>query len=219
MEKIRILIVDDHKMIRNGLCAMLESYRKTHDFMIDEAESGEEALLQIKKSVYDLIIMDYQLPGMDGAETTRAIVDYNPIANILALSNYDETMYIENILKAGAKGYVLKNIAADELVKAITTILNGKNYYSNEVAVKLIDRQMNVKESILLQSLSSCEKLSERELEILKLVAEEYTNKQIAEKLFISQRTVENHRYNMLEKMKVNNVIALLKKAREQRLL
>lgn len=214
-EKISILIVDDHPIVRDGLRSMLEAHENKYIFFIEEAASGEEAINTIKKNNYDIVLMDYQLPKLNGAETARAMVSLKPGINILALSNYDETMYIKNILKAGAKGYLLKNIDADELIKAITTILSGRNYFSNEVAVKLIhESHTSVKTKI-----KHPIKISSREQDVLKLIAEAYTNKQIAEKLLLSIRTIESYRQNLLEKMKVNNTIGLLKKAKKLKLI
>jgi len=216
MKKIKIMIVDDHSMIRDGLRSMLESHRDKYVFLIEEAVSGEEAIEKNKKNNYDIILMDYQLPNLNGAEATQAMVDFKPGINILALSNYDESLYIKNILKAGAKGYVLKNIDSDELMKAITTILNGQNYYSNEVAVKLIHANDG---SVKTRKKSSGKNLSSRELDVLKLIAEAYTNKQIAEKLFLSKRTVESYREHLLEKMHVKNTAGLLKQAKKLKLI
>jgi DNA-binding NarL/FixJ family response regulator len=127
---------------------MLDANKSKYIFLFEEAASGSEGIEKIKKNKYDMVIMDYQMPDMNGAETTREMVKLKPNINILALSNYDETLMIKDILNAGAKGYMLKNIDSDELIKAISIILSGKNYYSNEVAVKLIhanDDSINVK--------------------------------------------------------------------------
>src|ERR1035437_6495451 len=215
MKKIKLLIVDDHSMIRDGLRSMLESQKK-YAFLIEEAASGEEAIEKIKKHHYDMILMDYQLPNLNGAETIQVIVGLKPDINVLALSNYDESFYIKNTLRAGAKGYVLKNIDVDELIKAIITILNGKNYYSNDVAVKLINLDEG---SLKSKRFLLGKKLSARESELLKLISESYTSKQIAEKLHLSKRTVENYRQGLLEKMQVNNTPGLLKKARKLKLI
>ena len=217
--KIKVLIVDDHKMIREGLRSMLEFEKKSYDFLIEEAASGEEGIEKIKKYDYDIVIMDYQLPKLNGAETTRAMLAYKPTIKILALSNYDEEAYVKNILKSGAKGYVLKNIDADELTKAITIILNEKNYYCNDVAIKLINSYEDKSNPIYVGEISIPQKITLRELEVLRLIAEAYTTKQIAEKLFISKRTVDKYRQHLLEKMEVNNTVNLLKQAKVLKLI
>lgn len=160
--------------------------------------------------------MDYQMPNMNGAETTQAIMALKPNTNILALSNYDERLYIKNILKAGAKGYVLKNIDLNELIKAITTILNGKNYYSNDVAVKLIHDNQTSGNSKRKHAKSN---LSKREHDVLVLIAESFTSKQIAEKLILSKRTIENYRQSLLKKLESNNTAGLLKQAKKLKLI
>lgn len=220
MKKISILIVDDHKMIRDGLRSMLELHTDKYTFVIEEAETGEEGIEKIKQSHFDIVILDYQLPKQNGAETALSMLSCKPNINILALSNYDETLYIKNILKAGAKGYVLKNIDADELIKAITTILSGKNYYSNDVSNKLINlNDVVLEHKPSRRKLITEEKLSAREYDVLRLISEAYTNKQIADKLCISKRTVDKYRQHLLEKMHVNNTVSLLKQAKLLRLI
>ena len=218
IEKVKLLIVDDHQMIRDGLRFMLELQKKKYTLIIDEAENGEDGIEKAKKMNYDLIMMDYQLPKLNGVETTISILNNKPQTKVLALSNYHEHMHIANFLKAGARGFALKNIGPDELVKAIDIILDGKNYYSNEVAVKLI----NFKHDMLPQSpLEKMKKygLSKREIEVLKLIALENTNDEIACKLFISRRTVDSHRQSLLNKLKVKNSMGLVKFALELNLL
>jgi DNA-binding NarL/FixJ family response regulator len=141
LEKIHLLIIDDHQMIRDGIRVMLESQNKNYSFVITEAENGEDAVKKILHTNFDIVLIDYQLPKMTGAETIKEILLYKPQTKILALSNYDEVTYINNMLKAGAKGYILKNIEPSELLTAIKTVLNNKKYYSNEVAVKLIENE------------------------------------------------------------------------------
>ncbi len=216
MKKIKILIVDDHCIIRDGLRTMLDANKSKYIFLFEEAASGSEGIEKIKKNKYDMVIMDYQMPDMNGAETTREMVKLKPNINILALSNYDETLMIKDILNAGAKGYMLKNIDSDELIKAISIILSGKNYYSNEVAVKLIHAN---DDSIKDEKNPSKKNLSSRELDVLKLIAEAYTNKEIAEKLFLSKRTVESYRQNLLEKIQVKNTAGLLMQAKKLKLI
>jgi len=235
MKKLKILVVDDHKMIRDGIRSMLELYKKRYAFSIHIAESGEDAVVKAKKGNYDLIIMDYQLPQMSGVEATREILKQKPLSRILALSNYDEQGNITNMLKAGAKGFVLKNIGPDELILAIETILKGKNYYSNDIAIKLIrinnapskskkqkpgDSKM-VKEDpeVYVSGEIEYEALSDRELEILRLIVAECTNQEIAEALSLSKRTVDKHRQRMHDKLRVTNTVGLLKRAMELKLI
>lgn len=215
VKAIKILIVDDHKMVRDGIRIMLES-KEEKNFQITEASDGMEALKYIGVSNYDVILMDQQMPGLSGSETVAQIIKLKPDAKILAVSNYDEFAYITEMLKSGAKGYVLKNIGPDELMKAIDTILAGKNYYANDVAIKLI----NVNSINHISSMSEIrDGLSLRELEILKMIASEMTNEQIAKKLSIAKRTVDSHRQNLLNKLNVKNTVGLINYAYRHKMI
>src|SRR5205823_1436691 len=123
-----VLIVDDHRLVRDGLKLMLSTFKQSMQFNIDEAENGEEALKRVSRKNYDLIIMDYSLPDMSGAETTIKIIRYRSESKILALSNYDELAYIQSMIDAGVKGYVLKNIEPSQMLTAIKTIFDNKVY-------------------------------------------------------------------------------------------
>jgi DNA-binding NarL/FixJ family response regulator len=212
-EIVRLLIVDDHQMVRDGIRVMLESQNKTYDFIITEAENGEDAVKKVLKQDYDIVLIDYQLPKMTGMETVEKILLYKPTTKILALSNYDELTYINNMLKAGVSGYILKNVEPIELIAAIKTILNDKIFYSNEVAIKLIESKKRTATSIDKYS------LTKRELEILKLITEEKTNDEISTLLFIAKRTVDSHRQNLLNKLGVKNTVGLTKIAIENNLI
>jgi DNA-binding NarL/FixJ family response regulator len=210
---IKLLIVDDHQMVRDGIRVMLESQKKIYSFLITEAETGEAAIKYVLNNSYDIVLIDYQLPKMTGMETVERILLYKPNTKILALSNYDELLYINNMLKAGVAGYILKNVEPSELIAAIKTILDNKAFYSNEVAVKLIESKKNI--------VSSIDKygLTKRELEILKCITQEKSNDEISEMLNISKRTVDSHRQNLLSKLHVKNTVGLTKIAIELRLI
>ena len=158
--------------------------------------------------------MDYQLPKMSGAETAALILASNPKAKILALSNYNEYMYIDKMIKTGVKGFILKNIGPEELLKAIETILNGSIYYSSDVAVKMMSFDNNSAQSKKTPKDNKLEEiLSHRELEVLKCIGEEHTSEEIAKKLSISKRTVDSHRQNIMNKLNVKNIAGLVKYA------
>jgi DNA-binding NarL/FixJ family response regulator len=188
---------------------MLSSLKKSLHIDIDEAESGEEAILKIGRKAFDMLIIDYQLPNKSGAETIAAIHRFRPGIKVLALSNYDELPYIQSMLDAGANGYVLKNIEPRQMLNAIHTILSGQTYYSNEVAIKLI----NLNESKSKERLLDKNKLTQREKEVLKLIGMEYTNEEIAGKLSLSKRTVDAHRQNIINKLHAKNTVGLVKAA------
>lgn len=206
---IRLLIVDDHQMVRDGIRVMLESREDMVRFEIDEAENGEIAVRQILKKPFDIILLDYQLPDMTGADTLQKIRLYKKDLKVLALSNYDEVSYVKSMINEGANGYILKNVEPSQLIHAIESVLAGKPYYSNEVAIKLIDSANDPQKTVNARKSD----LTQRELEILKKIASGKTNEAIAKELFISKRTVDTHRQNLLKKLQVNNTAGLLKAA------
>ena len=152
---------------------------------------------------------------MNGAKTTEDILLYRHDVKVLALSNYDEVSYAESMLAAGAKGYILKNIEPLQLLTAIRTILSGKNFYSNEIALKLLEASQNDERSII----KNKNALTPREIEVLKLICQEKKNEQIANELCISKRTVDTHRQNLLLKLQVKNTVGLIKAAYKMELL
>jgi DNA-binding NarL/FixJ family response regulator len=214
MRKLKILLVDDHKMIRDGIRSMLESQENEYKFIIDEAEDGEQGIIKAKTHP-DIIIMDYQLPNISGAEAAAKILENDPGTKILALSNYNEYMYIDKMIKTGVKGFILKNIAPEELLKAIEAILNGGSYYSNEVTTKLVTFDSNSSHTV--KSIAVKEKieslLSRREIEVLRYIVNACTNDEIGENLNISRRTAETHRQNILKKLDIKNTATLMKYA------
>jgi DNA-binding NarL/FixJ family response regulator len=206
---IRLLIVDDHQMVRDGIRIMLESKKNFLRFEIDEAENGEIAIQKILRKNFDIVLIDYQLPEMTGIETLQRIRLYKKDIKVLVLSNYDEFSYVKSMMDEGANGYILKNIDPSQLIHAIQSVLAGTPYYSNEVALKLIDSAKNSDKSVS----ATKSGLSKRELEILKMIAVEMTNDEIAKSLFISKRTVDTHRQNLLKKLQVKNTAGLIKAA------
>lgn len=206
---INILIVDDHKMVRDGLRMMLVSLKKNIWFNIQEAESGEEALIKISRSDVDVALIDYQMPGISGAETIIRILRFRPNIKILGLSNYDELSYIQSVMDAGANGYILKDIERVEMLNAIKTVFSGESYFCSKVAVKLLEWE----ESKDQKKMHEPKIITKREKEVLKFIAMEMTNEEIANKLFVSKRTIDAHRQNLLNKLQVKNSVGLLKAA------
>lgn len=212
---IRLLIIDDHQMVRDGIRVMLESREDFLRFEIDEAENGEIAIQKVLKKNFDIVLVDYQLPGITGTEILQKIRLYKKDIKVLALSNYDELSYVKSMIHEGANGYILKNIEPSQLIHAIQSVLAGTPYYSNEVALKLIDSAKNTDPAENVHKSG----LTKRELEILKMIALEMTNDEIAKSLFISKRTVDTHRQNLLNKFSVKNTAGLIKAAYEFKLL
>ena len=215
MKRLRILIIDDHRLVRDGIKTMLETQSANYDFDISEAENGETAIEIIKNRDFDIILVDYQLPKMNGAQTVEQILFYKPKSKILALSNYDEYTYITNMIKVGVKGYVLKNISPNELIKAIETILLGKKYYASDVSGKIIDSEEKREQ----EKRNAKIRITRRQSEVLKLVATGMTNDAIAKQLSLSKRTVDTHRQNLLLKLNVLYTAAFIKKATELAML
>ncbi|MCB9360800.1 MAG: response regulator transcription factor [Flavobacteriales bacterium] len=212
MKKIRLLLADDHGIIRDGIKLMLN---KTPEFdIVTEASNGQEVLDYLEKNAksIDVVLMDINMPVMNGIEATQVITDKYRNINVLALTMHIEETYISNMLKAGALGYILKESNKNELIDAIKSVASGKKYYSNEVSVTLIN-------SLMSEDKDKDKELSDREIEILSLIASGNTNKEIGEKLFISGRTVETHRRNILGKLEVKNTAEMIKYAIQNKLV
>ncbi len=204
---IKLLLIDDHQMIRDGIRVMLESQNKIFTFEITEAENGESAIKKIIHNCYDIVLIDYQLPKMTGAETVKQILLYHPEIKILALSNYDEVTYINNMLNAGVNGYILKNVEPSELIVAIKTVLDNKVYYSNEISLRLLESKNELMDN------EDNFGLTKREYTILKMIAQEMNNEEIAKSLHLAKRTVDSHRQNLLRKLHAKNTVGLVKAA------
>lgn len=202
-------------MVRDGIRTMLEAKSDQYKFILAESESGEDAISKVQQNDYDIVLMDYQLPGMNGAEAVHHILRYQPKMKILAISNYDEFSYIRNMMDAGAKGYMLKNTTPTEIVNAIGIILNGKEYYANEIAVKLIDHKLIGDDETKVKTTG----LSRRQIEVLKGLAKGQSHEEVAKELYISKRTVDSHRQNIIKKLGVKNIAGLVKFAAEHKLL
>jgi two-component system, NarL family, nitrate/nitrite response regulator NarL len=206
---VKIAIVDDHHIILDGLKSLLEA---DPDFqIIGVLRSAEEVLEFLKKDQPDILLTDYSLPGMSGLELFRKIKPLYPKMKVAVLSMHDEVSLVRSVLKEGVHGYLLKNIQQFELRNALKQIAMGYPYVSPEIT-KIIMTEFNQPEE-------KSELLTERELEILRLIAKEYSNKQMAEKLFISERTVETHRKNIFRKTNTNTLVGLIKFAFEHKLV
>jgi DNA-binding NarL/FixJ family response regulator len=206
---MKILLVDDHAIVSDGLEAILKVVDGFE--IVNKLTSGDFALAYLKQHEVDLVITDYSMPDMDGLTLVKKAKLIKPDIKIIVLSMHDEAPMIREMLAAGVDGYVLKKYAQQEIVNAIETVHNGRKYFSNEVNKALLS-------ALLPQELSE-NSVTERELEVLKLLAEELTSKQIAEKLFISERTVETHRKNLMRKTGANNAIGLVRYAYSKKLL
>ena len=202
-KRVKIVLVDDHRIVLDGLVSLLES---DPDFVILAAlNSGEEALEFFKTDQPDILLTDYSLPGISGLDLTRLIKKDYPKTKVIALSMHDEAHLVKNILKEGVDGYLLKNIQQFELKNALKQVMLGMPYVSPEITKLLMhDLNHNTEDASL---------LTDREKDILRLIAKEYSNKQMAEKLFISERTVETHRKNIFRKTNTTSLVGLIKYA------
>ena len=203
---LKILIADDHKMVRNGVRLMLES-QKVFKTFITEASNGFEVLHFLEKEPFDVVLLDISMPEMDGIVTLKKIKSKSIKVPVVMMTMHNEENVINKAVDLGACGYILKNSGIDELVKAIQSVVNKERYFSNEVSqilIKAINKKVKT---------SKNEVLSDRELEVLVLIVRELTNKEIAEKLNLSYRTVEGHRIHIMEKLNLKSTIGLVKYA------
>jgi DNA-binding NarL/FixJ family response regulator len=187
---INVLIVDDHPVVRLGLRTMLES--EGHISVLATAGSAKEALAEVQKQRPDVVLMDLRMPEMEGAEAIAELRRIEPNIRILVLTNYEEDEYIFRALQAGAMGYLLKSTPQDEIVQAVEMVHENKRCVPPNIAKRLLETIAR-------------EELSQRELEVLKLVAGGLTNKQIAQRLFISAKTARNHVASCLVKLRVTD--------------
>ena len=206
--QVKILVADDHKVFREGIISLLQHIPEL--CVVAEAGSAEEAISETKKHQPNLVLMDITMGDSNGIEATAILKNNFPGLNVLVLTMHDEYSYISKVLKAGASGYILKDAGKDELISAIRAVASGNTFFSQRVSSSIL-RNLLPNEKIKQEKKGVA--LTKREIEILKLITEEYSNTQIAAKLFISARTVDTHRRNLLEKIGVKNTAGLVKYA------
>lgn len=198
MEKIKVFIADDHQLFRDGIKYILsESERFT---TIGEASNGKELLEKMERITPDIILLDINMPIMNGIDAAREILKSNPNQAILVLSMYDSEEYYNAFIDMGVRGFLLKDSSNHELLSAMEKIIKGDSYFSQELLMKIIKNKDEGKDL----------HLTPRELDVLHLICKGFSNFEISEKLFISQRTVERHRANLLEKTESSNSIKLV---------
>ncbi len=214
MEIIKVVLADDHGVVRSGIKSLLETEQDIQ--VIAEASNGEEALAKAKTLHPDLMIIDVRMPVLNGIEATRKIRDEVPLTKVLVLSMHDDEEYVLQALECGASGYLLKDASKEEFLKAVKMVHNGEMYFSGELAGLLVSGMRN-RDSPKLTNHAQDYELTKREKQILGLLVKGINNKEIASKLDKSIRTIETHRFNIMKKLKVNNVVELLKKVEEER--
>lgn len=212
--RVRILLVDDHPIILSGLRNSLSSHPQFK--IVGEASNGTEAIHKARETNPDVVLMDISLPGLNGIEATRALQKEIPRAKVLALTMHDNREYILEIIRAGAKGYVLKDTTPSELIRAIVAVYNGESFFSPRISRIVVDE---LKASPQRKKLVPISGLTPREEEVLRLIAEGRKNKEIAERLSISVRTVETHREHIMEKLHIHSAVGLTKYAVTNRIV
>lgn len=214
MTPIRLLIADDHHMVRAGLAALLSLHP---DFsVVGEASNGLEAVNKARDMHPDLVIMDINMPQMNGIEAAHQLTHSKHPVKVLILSQFEEEEYIRRVVQAGASGYLLKNSLADELPEAVRTVIGGGRYFTRKVSETMVNSFVSVSSG---QEHDVGKRLTPREREILQHIAEGDTNQQTADRLNISVRTVEFHRANLMEKIGMKDVAGLVKFALQNKII
>lgn len=217
MNKIKVILVDDHQLVRDGIRALLSGLPDIE--VVAEASEANSLLDILKNTLPDVVIVDISLPGISGIELTRIITTDHPELKVIMLSMYTNQEFIFNAIKFGAKGYLPKNITREELVDAIKQVYNGNEYFSKDVSGIILKNYLKqVKNPERVETLQE-ERLTPREMEILKFVAEGYSNQLIADKLFISVRTVESHKNHIMQKLELTTTVDLVKYALKNKII
>ncbi|HEY1022257.1 MAG TPA: response regulator transcription factor [Flavisolibacter sp.] len=206
MNRIRMAFVDDHEVVINGLKAMFANFSEID--VLFAANNATSLFAQLQDSQPDVILLDIQLPETNGVEICKQLHREYPHIKVVAFSSFDDTHYIKQIIRNGASGYLLKNADQQTILTAIKTVLNGGEYIDESLKKILIQESISGQRRSLFDI-----PLTKREKEILQLIANGLSNQEIADKLFISLRTVETHRFNLTQKLDVKNAAGLVKEA------
>src|SRR6266850_7251208 len=209
MKKIGVLLVDDHTVVRQGLRALLKAEEDLE--VVGEAENGRQAVLLAKKHLPDVVLMDVAMPLLNGLEATRQILKGVPGTKVLVLTSYGDDECVQQLMHAGATGYLIKQTAANDLLKAIREVQRGNAFFSPAIAKRLRDQCREAFSSG--QPARKSIELTSREAEVLQLIAEGSSNKQIAAELAISIKTVEKHRQQVMNKLNIHDVAGLTRYA------
>ena len=208
-ETIRLLLADDHAVVRSGLRLLLEAQPDL--VIVGEAENGEEAIRRTAELQPDVVLMDIEMPGMNGIEAARRIKAQSPGASVLALTMYEDDQYFFEMLRAGASGYVPKRAAPDELASAIRAVSRGEVFIHPSLAGRLVQDYLQ-RRDVEVQEQAAGD-LTPREQEVLTLIAQGLSNNEIADQLVISAKTVDRHRENIMRKLNLHNRVDLVKYA------
>lgn len=212
MSEIKIIIADDHALIRNGIKTMLA--RNPDYKIVAEAENGKELVEQASRLIPDVVLVDISMPVLNGFDALSELRKLLPDTKVILLTMHEEPEYIIKAARSGANGYLLKNVDYEELHRAIGLVMSGQKYFNQQVSSILMEELHRKSDTDQLQ-----EKLTERESDILKEIVKGLSSKEIADKLFISSRTVDTHRNNLMKKLSVHNTAELVKLALEKGLV
>lgn len=212
-EVVQVIIVDDHKLVTDCISLFLKGANDIE--VIGVVHSGKDALTMLKKLTPEVILLDISMPEMSGIELTEAIKKKYPDIKILILSMHSDYNNISDAIDAGADGYVPKDVSSEELVEAIATVSKGKNYFHSTISDEIVKNYATKRQS----TNSILPQLTKRELEVLQLFAEGYNNSEIAEKLFLSVRTIESHKNHILQKTNMKNSVELIKFAIKNKII
>lgn len=212
MNKIKIVLVDDHQMFREGLRFVLSQIPEFE--VIGSASNGQEYIKLVENNLPDIVLMDIGMPVMDGIQATEKTTELYPSVNVIALSMFSDQEYYHKMVAAGVKGFLIKEAGVDELEKAIKSVMQGSAYFSQELLRNIIVNISNVKVSGHDPS-----QLTKREEEVLQMICKGFTTKEISDLLFISQKTVEGHKTNLLSKTNSKNAINLVLYALKNKLV
>ena len=212
---IKVFVTDDHELYLEGLCLLLKKQEGIE--VLGSCLNAEDLLTKLSTLQIDILLLDVHLPDMEEEELLKKIRQLKPDLKVLYLTMMRGTRYIHKLMKYGLQGYLLKNAGIEELKSAIQTVAAGGTYYSKEI--NIMDATNDFRNTITIDDKQVDEILSKREIEILKLICKEYSNAEIAEKLFLSISTVETHRKNLISKLGVNNTVGLVKFAIKNKLI
>ncbi|MBK0384250.1 response regulator transcription factor [Pedobacter sp. SD-b] len=205
-QKINLFLVDDHQMVLDGLMSLLQTFPRAN--ICGYTNNALEVIGRIENYSVDILITDIQMPGLSGIELTKLVKSKYPNVKVICISMLGNKFIISEMIKAGVSGFILKSTGKEELINAITQVYEGNNYFSQDITKEMMST---------FGDNSEAGRLTNREIEIIKLIEKELSNKQIADKLFISERTVETHRKNIFRKTGTQNIVGLIKFAyREQ---